>query len=91
MIEAVNTMPSGRDIEMTKPDFTIRSGWLTFSAVAAVAAVAGALLCAVVLLFQSRGTTTEQWLMAERACAHYLYRTEREACLQQWRYMPLKR
>ncbi len=69
---------------MTTADFAADSGWLKFSAATAVGVIAGALLSAVVLLFQSRGTPTEQWLVAERACAHYHYRSERETCVMQW-------
>ena len=81
---------------MGTADFEIRSGWLTFSAATAVSIFAGALLSAVVLLFQTRGTPTEQWLVAERACAQFHYRAERETCMAQWlarsrSYMPLKR
>ena len=69
---------------MTQPDFATRSGWFKFSAATAAGIVATTLFSAVVLLFQSRGTPMEQWLMAERACAHYHYRSERETCIQQW-------
>ena len=81
---------------MGTADFEIRSGWLTFSAATAVGVFAGALLSAVVPLFQSRDTPAEQRLVAERACAHYHYRAERETCIAQWlarsrAYIPLKR
>ncbi len=69
---------------MTTPDFAIRSVWFKFSAATVAGATAGALLSAVVLLFQSHGAPMEQWLVAERACAHYHYRSERETCMQQW-------
>ena len=74
-------------------DFEIRSGWLTFWATTALGVVAGSLVCAVVLLLQTKGTPKEQWVAAQQACAHYHYhyRAEREACMAQWRYIPLKR
>lgn len=72
-------------------DFEIRSGGLTFWATTALLVLACSLLCAVVLLFQGRSAAEEQWVAAQRACAQYHYRAEREACMAQWRYMPLKR
>jgi len=72
-------------------DFEIRSGWLTFWATTALCVLACSLLCAVVLFFQSKGGTKQQWVAAQRACAHYHYRAERETCMAQWSYMPLKR
>jgi len=83
---AVHTMQP-----MVARGFELHSSWITFWAATALCVLAGSLLCAVVLLFQSRGGAREQWLAAQRACAHFHYRAEREACLEQWRYMPLKR
>jgi len=76
---------------MVTCDCEVRSGWLTFWAATALGVVAGSLVCAVALLLQSKGGAREQWLAAQRACAHFHYRAEREACVEQWRYMPLKR
>jgi hypothetical protein len=76
---------------MVARGFEFHSSWLTFWAATALCLFACSLLCAVVLLLQSRGTAQEQWVAAQRACAHYRYRVEREACLEQWRYIPLKR
>ena len=77
-------MPGRREIEMTQPDFATRGGWFKFSAAMAAGIVATTLFSAVVLLFQNRGAPMEQWLAAERACAQYHYRSERETCMQQW-------
>jgi hypothetical protein len=86
VIDALHTMQ-----RMVARDFEFDSGWLTFWATTALCVLAGSLLCAVVLLFHSKGTTKERWVVAQRACAHYHYRAEREACMVQWRYIPLKR
>jgi len=69
---------------MTRLNFASRSGRLMFSAATLAGAIAGALLSAVVLLFQSRGEPLAQWAAAERACAQHVYRSEREACMKQW-------
>ena len=76
---------------MVARDFEFHSGWLTFWATTALCVLAGSLLCAVVLLFQDKGGAKERWLAAQRACAQYHYRAERETCMAQWSYMPLKR
>ena len=76
---------------MVTCEMDVRSGWLTFWATTALLVLACSLLCAVVLLFQGRSAAEEQWVAAQRACAQYHYRAEREACLAQRTYMPLKR
>ena len=86
VIDAVHTMH-----RMVARDFEFDSGWLTFWAATALCVFAGSLVCAVVLLLQSKGGPNERWVAAQRACAQYHYRAEREACLAQWRYIPLKR
>jgi hypothetical protein len=77
-------MPFRREIAMARLYFASRSGWLVFSAATAAGAVAGALLSAVVLLFQSRGEPMGEWAVAERACAQHAYRSERDTCMKQW-------
>jgi len=76
---------------MVARDFEFHSSWITFWAATALCVLAGSLLCAVVLLFQRKGEAEERWLAAQRACAQYHYRAEREACMAQRNYMPLKR
>ena len=54
-------------------------------AAAAIATViAISLLWGVGTLFQSRGTPLERLAAAERACAHRVYPSERQACMNQW-------
>lgn len=66
------------------PRFASPSGVLVFSAALLAGVIAGTLISAVVLLFQSRGTPLEEIAAAERACPPELYRSERDACLKDW-------
>lgn len=78
--DAMHTMQ-----RMVAREFEFDSNWLTFWAATALCVLAGSLLCAVVVLFQSKGGPKEQWVAAQQACAQYHYRAERETCLEQWR------
>lgn len=51
---------------------------------AAAAFVAVGLLSALVVSFQRSGAPFEQLVAAERACNHYAYVSEREACMNSW-------
>lgn len=51
---------------------------------AGAAFVAVGLLSAVVVSFQRSGAPFEQLVAAERACSHYTYVSEREACMNNW-------
>lgn len=65
-----------------KLGFATPAGAMLFSA--GILSIAGTLLSAVVLLFQSRGTPLETAAAAERVCGHYAYRSEQEACIKAW-------
>ena len=60
------------------------SGLVLFSAAVLAGIIAGTLVSAVVLLFQSRGTPFELSAAAERACVQYVYKSERDACIKDW-------
>lgn len=67
-----------------KLGFATPAGAMLFSAGILSGVIAGTLLSAVVLLFQSRGTPLETAAAAERVCGHYAYRSEQEACIKAW-------
>ena len=68
----------------TKLSFASPGGLIIFSAAVLAGVIAGALLSAVVMLFQSRGMPMEGLVAAERACGHHLYSSEQEACIREW-------
>ena len=55
-----------------------------FTAAVLAGMIAGTLISATVLLFQSRGTPLETAAAAERACGRYESRPEQEACIKEW-------
>jgi hypothetical protein len=57
---------------------------LTVATAALAAVIAFAILWGVVTLFQSRGAPMERLAAAERACAQYVYLSERHACMNEW-------
>lgn len=67
-----------------KLGFASPTGAVLFCAGLLAGVIAGTLLSATVLLFQSRGTPLETAAAAERVCGHHLYRSEQEACIREW-------
>lgn len=67
-----------------KPTFTEHPPSQTIAAAALATVITFALLWSVATLFQSRGEPLEQLAAAERACAHYSYQSEQQACITQW-------
>lgn len=67
-----------------KPSFASPGGLAIFSAAVLAGVVAGTLLSAVVMLFQSRGTPMAELAAAERVCDRRLYRSEQAACIREW-------
>ncbi len=57
---------------------------LTVAAAALATVLALGILWGVVTLFQSKGTPMERLRAAERACAQYIYLSERQACMNEW-------
>jgi hypothetical protein len=57
---------------------------LTVATAALATVIAFAILWGVVTLFQSRGAPMEWLVAAERACAQYVYLSERHACMNEW-------
>ena len=53
-------------------------------AAALATVIALSILLAVATLFQSRGAPLEQLARAERVCAHSVYPSERQACMNKW-------
>lgn len=65
----------------------------TFAAQSPIAAVAAAVLASVISLgmlsavaymFQRDGKPLQRLAAAERVCAHYVYHSERQACMNDW-------
>ena len=67
-----------------KPHTAPESSIVTVAVALSAAVIALSILWVVVLLFQSRGAPMERLVEAERACAHYPYRSEQQACVTQW-------
>jgi hypothetical protein len=65
-------------------NFASPSSTLTVAAAALATVIALGILWGVVSLFQSRGAPMERLAAAERACAHYTYVSERQACMNEW-------
>jgi len=59
-------------------------GLTAFVAAMSASVVAIGILTAVTELFLRSGTPMERLVVAERACIHYPYVSEREACMRQW-------
>ena len=57
---------------------------LTVAAATLATVIALGILWGVVTLFQSRGAPMERLGAAERVCAHYIYLSERQACMNEW-------
>ena len=57
---------------------------LTIATAALATVIAIGILWGVVTLFQSRGAPMERLAAAERACAHNIYLSERQACMNEW-------
>ena len=60
------------------------SSTLTVATATAATVMALGILWAVAILFQSRGAPMERIVAAERACAQYIYQSERVACMNEW-------
>jgi hypothetical protein len=58
-------------------------GLAAFVAAALASVIAIGILAAVTDLFLRSGTPMERLVVAERACIHYPYVSEREACMRQ--------
>jgi hypothetical protein len=56
---------------------------LTVAAATLATVIALGILSGIVMLFQSRGAPMEQLGAAERACAHYVFLSERQACMNE--------
>ena len=56
----------------------------TVCAAGAAGAIALCILWLVVVGFQSRGKPMQRVVAAERACAQHVYKSDRDACMQQW-------
>jgi hypothetical protein len=54
---------------------------LTVAAATLATVIALGILWGVVTLFQSRGAPMERLGAAERVCAHYIYLSERQTCM----------
>ena len=59
-------------------------GLIAFVAATLASVIAIGILTAVTSLFLRSGTPMERLVLAERACIHYPYVSEREACMHQW-------
>ena len=57
---------------------------LTVAAAVLATVIALGVLSGFTTLFQSRGAPMERLGAAERACAQYLYLSERQACMNEW-------
>ena len=67
----------------TKPTLKGTDRIAIFIAATLASMVAIGLLAAVTQLFLRSGTPMEQLVVAERACIHHRYVSEREACMRQ--------
>ena len=61
-----------------------RSSVTTFAAATMASVIAIGIFAAVTNLFMRSGTPMERLVVAERACTHYVYVSEREACMRDW-------
>jgi hypothetical protein len=75
---------SGRDAMNDKLSFASLGGLALFSVAVLAGVIGGALISAVVLLFQSRGAPMAQAVAAEKVCGHHQSRWERDACVKEW-------
>ena len=56
----------------------------TFVAATMASMIAIGIFAAVTNLFLRSGTPLERLVVAERACTHHIYVSEREACMRDW-------
>ncbi len=87
---ASNTAPIASEIRLqntiTKaiPAYATRNAISTFAATALATLIAVSIFAAVAYLFQRDGKPLQRLSAAERACAHYSYLSERQACMNKW-------
>jgi hypothetical protein len=67
-----------------RPNFAFPGSTLTVATAALATVIAFGILWGVVTLFQNRGAPMERLVAAERACAQYVYLSERQACMNEW-------
>jgi hypothetical protein len=68
----------------TKPTLARTRGLTAFVAAMFASVVAIGIFAAVTQLFLRSGTPMERLVVAERACMHHAYVSEREACMREW-------
>jgi hypothetical protein len=87
---ASNTAPIATDFRLQNtapkaiPAYATRNAISTFAAAALATLIAVSILAAVAYLFQRDGKPLARVAAAERACAHYSYLSERQACMNKW-------
>ena len=89
-VTASNIAPIATEIRLqdtiTKgiPAYARRNAISTFAAAALATLIAMSIFAAVAYLFQRDGKPLARVAAAERACAHYSYLSERQACMNKW-------
>ena len=66
------------------PTFPRSSSFSIILAATLATCIAIGFLTAVAFLFQRDGAPFEQLVAAERACAQYVYVSDREVCMREW-------
>jgi hypothetical protein len=89
-VTASNTAPIATEIRLQDtaakaiPAYATHNAILTCAAAALATLIAVSILAAVAYLFQRDGKPLARVAAAERACAHYSYLSERQACMNKW-------
>ena len=66
------------------PTFATQSPIATVAASVLATVIALGILSTLAIMFQRDGKPLERLAAAERACVHYSYLSERQACMNEW-------